>query len=650
METLARLAHPIRFGAFELDLHTQELRKHGLSLKLHGQPIEVLAMLLERPGELVSREELQKKLWPEDTFVDFEHSINAAVKRLREALSDSADHPRFVETVPRHGYRFICPVDLAPLSLSEPVAAISSSVVPSPASLPVAGGDTGASAPAVGAVRKPPLQKRWVPALGGLALIAVVAVLAALNVADLRDRVLRQAGAIRESPLQIRSVAVLPLENLSGDKDQEYFADGMTEALITDLGKIGALRVISHTSVMRYKETKKPIPEIARELNVNSVMEGSVMRSGDRVRVTAQLIQANPEKHLWAESYERDLRDVLALQGEVAQAIAREVQVKLTPEEHARLTPIRPVNPEAYQLYSRARSIMNRYQGPTQAMVKYLEEAIAKDPKFALAYADLGVVYLANGRRADAAAAITKALGLDDTLSEAHTARAELKCGDWEWAECEREFRRAIELNSNNFDALHDYSHLLQTMGRFPESLTESLRALELNPLSAPMNVHLGEHYLAARQYDQAIAQLRKALELEPNFPQAHYFLGDAYLAKGMSNEAIEEYLRADVLWGNSAEDVTALRKAFTSSGLKGYRQKQLELAKAQWQKSHDNELDLASLYALLGNKESALDWLQKAVEQRHVDTNSLRIDFSFDPLRSDPRFQALLRRMNFPP
>jgi TolB-like protein/DNA-binding winged helix-turn-helix (wHTH) protein/Tfp pilus assembly protein PilF len=632
METLARLAHLIRFGAFELDLHTQELRKHGLKLKLHGQPIEVLAMLLERPGELVTREELHKKLWPEDTFVDFEHGINAVVNRLREAPGDDAETPRYVETLPRRGYRFIAPVETVGADGVRPLEK------------PVTGEGTS----------RVPLRRRWtIAALVAGALMASVAVPLALNVAGLRDRLAPIVGASvsRRMPLpKIESIAVLPLENLSHDPEQEYFADGMTEALITDLGKISALRVISRTSVMHYKGTAKTLPEIARELNVDAVVEGAVMRSGDRVRITAQLIQAATDKHLWAETYERDLRDVLALQGEVAQAIAREVQVKLTPQEQARLTRARPVNPEAYQLYSRARSIMNRYQGPTEAMVKYLEEAIAKDPKFALAQADLGVVYLASGRRAEAASAILKALELDDTLSEAHTAMADLKFGDWEWSECERESRRAIELNPSNVDAHHDYSHFLQAMGRFPESLTECLRALELNPLSVPMNCHLGEHYVAARQYDQAIAQLRKALELEPNFPQAHYFLGAAYLAKGMLSEAVEEDLRAAVLWGKSAEDVTALRKAFASSGLKGYRQKQLELAKAQWQKSRDNEFDLASLHAALGQKELALGWLQKAVEKRHVDVPDLRTDPSFDPLRSDPRFQDLLRRMNFPP
>jgi TolB-like protein/DNA-binding winged helix-turn-helix (wHTH) protein len=391
--------HLLRFSVFEVDLRTRELRKQGLKVKLHGQPIQVLAMLLERPGELVTREEIREKLWPGDTFIDFEHSVNSSIKRLREALGDDPAAPRFIETLPRHGYRFIAPVEGG-----------ATQELPLPTTGPVA-------------MRESRLRRHWVVAVACGLVVAVVAVLFGFNVAGLRDRVLRAERTAREPPLPIQSIAVLPFENLSGDPGQEYFADGMTEELITNLGKISALRVISRTSVMQYKRTRKSLPQIARELNVDSILEGTVLPSGGRVRITANLLHAPTDRHLWAEVYERDLRDILALQSEVARAIADEIKAKMTPDVQARLARAHAVNPEAYEAYLKGTTILDNWtEESCQSAIKYFERAIQRDPGFAPAFAGLADAYVflarfhyrpANETFLEAKQAARKALALD---------------------------------------------------------------------------------------------------------------------------------------------------------------------------------------------------------------------------------------------
>src|SRR3984893_75483 len=360
-----------RFGVFEADLRAGELRKHGVKLKLQDQPFQILALLLERPGEVVTRDELQHKLWPADTFVDFDTGLNTAIKRLRDALGDSAESPRFVETLPRRGYRFIASVEHID-------------------DLPVHTERSPEQRTRLVAVLQP--EKLWI-ALGLVA--AILALLLSLNIRGFRQRFLRTNAATK-----VQSIAVLPLENLSGDPAQEYFADGMTEALITDLGKIGELRVISRTSVMRFKDTKKPLREIARELQVDAVVEGTVVRSGDRVRLTANLVQASPEKHLWADSFERDLRDVLTLQDDVSRAIAAGIRIRLTPQEQARLASAHPVNPEAYEAYLEGRYFYDKlWPGGGPKASEYFELAIEKDPAWALPYSGLADYYLTAGAK-----------------------------------------------------------------------------------------------------------------------------------------------------------------------------------------------------------------------------------------------------------
>ena len=664
----------VHFSVFEVDLHTGELRRQGLKVKLHGQPFQVLAMLLERPGELVTREEIREKLWPEDTFIDFEHSVNSSIKRLREALGDDAATPRFIETLPRHGYRFIAPVETLtgnhiPVDVGE--AEIVSVLPPSSPEVarPVDSGNNSASpttlpaeyggadiAPAAG-TRRPRLQKLWVAtAMVGVA-VALLAILIGLNVFGLRDRLLPRTPLVPK----IASIAVLPLENLSHDPEQEYFADGMTEELITNLGKIGALRVISRTSVMRYKGTKKPLPEIAKELNVDALVEGTVLRSGNRVRVTANLLYARTDRHLWAESYERDLRDVLSLQDEVARAIAEEIKIKITPQEQARLAGALPVNPEAYRLYLEGRYHSNKRTLPGfEKSIQLFQQATAKDPGFALAYAGLaeanGLLPFYGGASSKEAfpkakAAALKAVELDNSLAEAHAALGfVLFYGDWDWPATEIELKRAIELKPSYVVSHHWYAEYLSVMGRHDQAIAEIKRAQELDPLSPLLFAIGGEVCTLARHYDEVIEQCHRALDLDPNYALAHDNIAAGYLGKGMYKEAADEYVKADQLYGLTDSSGQALAYALT-----GKRAEALKILRRLRETPGQPELNSITLARLciraaLCGKQETLDWLEKAYEEHEAYAPSWNVSPEFDPIRSDPRFRDLMRRMNFPP
>ncbi|MBZ5514763.1 MAG: protein kinase [Acidobacteriia bacterium] len=507
---------------------------------------------------------------------------------------------------------------------------------------------------------KPPLRRWLAIAIGGAVLAA--AVLLALNVAGLRDRLATAVGARHGVPLpKIESLAVLPLANLSGDPQQEYFADGMTDELITNLSKLSALRVISRTSVMQYKGVKKPLPQIARELNVDAVVEGSVLRSGDRVRITAQLLHAPTDRHLWAESYERNLRDVLALQSEVAQAIVREIRIKLTPQEQARLARARPVNPEAYRLYLIGRFLWNKRteEGFKQAIDNF-QRALEIDPGYAPAYAGLADSYNLLGGlgfvppkeaipRGKAAA--QKALEIDESLAEAHTSLA-FACTyyDWDWPTCEKEFKRAIELNPNYAIAHQWYADYVSAMRRHPEALAEAQRAQELDPLSPIISVCVAHQYFNAGQYDEAICRFRNTVSLFPEFAFAYGDLGDTYMANGMHQEAIVAYQKARSLSGASAAEVAALGQAYAKGGIRGYYLWRLRRLREQSKHRYVRAVYFAYLFAGLGEKDQAFSYLEKGYEDRDSVLAILQISPGFDPLRSDPRFQDLLRRMNFPP
>jgi TolB-like protein/Flp pilus assembly protein TadD len=489
-----------------------------------------------------------------------------------------------------------------------------------------------------------------------LALAGVVAVLVGLNVANLRDQVLsRRAPAVPK----IESLAVLPLENLSGDPQQDYFSDGMTEELIATLGKLSALRVTSRTSVMRYKKTDKTLPEIAQELNVDAVIEGSVLRAGDRVRITAQLIQAATDRHLWAETYDRDLRDVLTLQDEVARAIVSEIQIKVTPQEQAQLARARPVSPEAHEAYLRGRFYWNlRTEDGLKKSIEYFQRAIEKEPGYALAYAGLADSYalladysLMAPKEAypRAKAAALKAMEMEERLPEAHTSLGHINGRyDWDWAGAEREYKRAIELDPSYATAHNFYAQHLSVMGRQDEAFAEIKRAEELDPVSPTIIAVGGYVFIFARRYDDAILQCRRALELNAGFPQAHFYLGWAYEQKKLYSEAIAEYLKSSEL-ENSAPAAGQAR-CYAAMGKRTEALKIVSQLRELSKQRYIPAYIIAQIYVALGDFDQAVAWLERAYEERSYGPVYLKMDPRMDPLRSDPRFQDLMRRMNFPP
>ena len=468
----SRSSRVLRFGTFEVDLRAGELRKQGVRIKLQEQPFHVLTLLLQRPGEVITREELRSELWQSETFVDFDNSLNTSINKLREALGESADNPRFIETLPRRGYRFLASVS---------------------------GIDGDARGYRNGEVGSGMRRFRWTVALVSFAVIA--AALFVLNIFRVRDRIL---GSTRIPPIQ--SLAVLPLTNLSGDPDQEYFSDGMTDALITDLAQMGSVKVISRTSIMRYKKTDKSLPEIARELNVGGIIEGTVQRSGDRVRITAQLIAGATDKHLWAQSYEREVNDVLALQDELARSIAGEIKARMTRQVQVRSGASHPVNPKAYEAYLRGLAYSKQPCDECEGIsLEYFNRAIQIDPKWAPAYAQLArsYHYMASGGKPEffpkSKAAALKALELDEGLSEPHMSMGFILHNyDWDWSGSEREYKRALELNPNYSEAHHGYALLLMAAGRNKEAVAEIRRAEELDPLFLTVRLNVGSFIRAA--------------------------------------------------------------------------------------------------------------------------------------------------------
>ncbi len=620
-------AHTVRFGPFHLDLRAAELHHNGAKIKLPEQPFQILAELVEHPGEVVTREELRQRLWRSDTFVDFEHGLNTAVKRLREALGDSAEKPRYIETLPRHGYRLIVPVEKL-----ERAAATGS---------------------------EPPVHRRklWPVALA-VVLVALAAGLA------WRQRLLE-----RFRPAKIESLAVLPLENLSGNPDEEYFADGMTEALITELGKVHALRVISRQSVMHYKGTNKTVPQIAKELNVDAVVEGAALRTGGKVRITTQLIQANPEHHLWSESYERDLRDVLTLQGDVARAITSEINIKVTAQEHARLASSRPVNPEAYpaalDAYLKGTYSMNRLGGGVRNVtgISHFHRAIASDPTYAPPYAGLCVAYthmsFGTGPLPPAQAfgemerAAQIALSLDPTLADAHTCLAWVKAfGQWDWSGADIGFRAAIELNRNSAQTHRLYAWYLAAMGRNEGAIAESQQAFDLDPSSPQASYTLSSAYYWARQYEGSAAAARNLEQMDATYPGAQHMLGAVYLQKEQYDEAIRHFRRAITLSGDDVPVWVLAHLAYADarSGNRTEALKLLDQILSASKRTYVSPYAMAYVYTGLDDNDKAFECLERAYIDRVSMMGLLRFDPLFKPLRPDPRFQDLVRRMNFPP
>jgi TolB-like protein/DNA-binding winged helix-turn-helix (wHTH) protein/predicted Zn-dependent protease len=662
-----------QFGPFEVDLQAGQLRKNGRKVKLQDQPFQILACLLEHAGQVVTREELRQKLWPADTFTDFDHGLNNAINRLREALCDSADKPRYIETLPRRGYCFIAPLDIGsgpappriPPEGKLPSGGTTTApqkhpqVIPQP--IPASHGTPfGAATSLVGAIPEQPPRRTWGRRLAAMLAILLVGLALGWFVwhQTSRHRGVASTG-------HVGSLAVLPLENLSGDKEQDYFADGMTDELITNLGKISALRVISRTSVMQYQGAKKPLPEIARELNVDALLEGTVLRSGERVRITAQLVGVNPEKHLWAEAYERDLRDVLALQDEVARDIANRIQVRLTAREQAGLSSGRPVDPEAHSAYLRGVYFWNkRTRQGLEKSIEYFQQATQRDPGYALPYAGLAIAYnslaayghlLPREVYPKAYAAASRALELDETLGEAHAALGFYKAAyEWDPEGADRELRLAIELNPG-YALAHVWRAdqvLSKFLGRHTEALAEIDRARELDPTSLLVSDQRGWVLYIARRYDEAIEQFHKTLELEPRFAHAHCWLGKAYLQKGMLREGLAELEEAVSLpGGDSPYFWHWLGYGYARCGKRAEALKIIQTLKAQEQKGFASPWwAIAAIYCTLGQKDKALVWLERAYKERDPRFPSANIEPAFDPLRSDPHFKDLMRRSRMPP
>ncbi|MGQ0835661.1 MAG: TPR end-of-group domain-containing protein [Gammaproteobacteria bacterium] len=599
------------FGPFRLNPAEGRLTRDGAIVPLAPKVFEALLLLVENSGHLILKEDLMRKLWP-NTVVE-EANLAKYVFTLRQALGEGENDQTYIETVPKRGYRFTAPV-------RREVSAA-----------PV--------------WRKP--------------IAALAAVLALVAVAYLTWQRLSPPPAQSERRMLL---AVLPLDNLSGDPDQEYFSDGLTEEMTTQISRLHPERlgVIARTSSMKFKDAKKTVREIAQELGVDYVLEGSVRRDEERVRVTAQLIQVSDETHLLAESYDRDLRDILTLQSEVARAVADEIRIKLTPEQASRLGSTQSVDPEAHDAYLRGRYHWN--QGEPEDLEKarqYFERALQKDPRYARAHAALADYYSALPFHTSsvpdevfpkAKAAVARALELDDSLAEAHSALAYIRTYyDWDWTGAEKEFQRALALDPNDATLRHRYSRYLSSLGRTEEALTEMQRALELDPLSLIIKANVGVIYYFGRRYDETIAQLQRILTEQPEFSVAHWGLGLAYEQKGMMKQALAGFEKAVDLTRRGTNALASLGRAYAVTGRKQEARKILAELTNRAKQQNISAYQIALIHVGLEEVDPAFAALERAFQERSTLLTYLKMDPRFDPLRADPRFRELLRRMNFP-
>ena len=606
----------------ELDLARYELRRRGRVERLEKLPMELLILLAERRGQLVSRAEILDRLWGKDVFVDGDAAINTAVRKVRRALGDDPDTPRFLETVVGKGYRFVGPIAVSPAAEATPKASV------------------GAIAPP----RAPVSSRR---ALGAAVLgLMVVAVLAVLG----------RIGSRGGRPME--SVAVLPFENTGGDPEAEYLSDGITESLINRLSRLPHLKVIARASVFRYKGKHPDLASVARELGVRAVVTGRISQHGDGFSVGVELVDAGENKQLWGATYDRRSSDLIVAHEELAAEVAEKLRVELTPSERTLLAKRDTTDPEAYRLYLRGRYLSNeRTEAALRKAIEYFQAAIARDPGYALAYSGLADVHSTmatsyNKRVAPrdayprARAAALRAVELDAELSEAHASLGQILVQfDWDWAGAEREFRRALELNPANGVALHWRSHCFLALGRFDESARDAVRALDTDPVSVMLNIHLGEHYHLARQYDRAIEQYRKALELNPNHPNARPLLALAYEAKGMYAQAIAELEKAEPLWTGTSRVRGPLGRVYGLAGRRAEAQRVLqELLRDRAGPKYIAADDIAAVYIGLGETDRAFSWLRQACEERATALVNVKVEPAFDGLRGDPRFADLLR------
>ncbi|HXY50926.1 MAG TPA: winged helix-turn-helix domain-containing protein [Terriglobales bacterium] len=611
----------VRFGPFALDLRSAELHRNGTTTQLAEQPFQVLTALLERPGEVVTRDELQQRLWGAETFGDFEHGLNAAVKRLREVLGDSAENPRYIETLPRHGYRFMAPVE-------------------------------GATKRAF-ALRAPAAVLPYL----------VIAGLASLLIALMSFLVWRPKHRT-DVPEKRITLAVLPFENTSREPRQEFFSDSVTEELINWLGRVDAqhLGVIAATSAMKYKNSAKKAGEIGRELGVDYILEGSVLREESRTRITAQLIRVKDQTHLWAESYERDSRDILVMQTDIARAVAQQIRLTLTPQAQQQFSRARRVNPDAYLDYLRGQ--LENPKFTFEAMAKeqaYYERALQKDPNFALAYFGLANCYLnymQTRRLAPGEAAkrtkefVTKALEIDENLGEAYGVLAFTNWRyDWDVQAAERNFQRAIELSPNSVHVRMNHTTYLAWRGRRTEAFAEREIVRQLDPLRLEAGAHPGLIYYQLRDYGPMLEAMRQYVPSNPGHWLGHNLLGVAYQGSGQTLLAIPEYQKAVEYSGNDSDPVAALAYAYARTGNRAEAAKTLRNLLEQSKTSYVSPYMIATIYAGLGNKDKAFEFLAKAYDERSTDLSYfLKSDLRMDTLRFDPRFQDLLGRMGLPP
>jgi len=642
----------VAFDRFELDPRSGELRKDGRRIRLQAQPFQLLALLIENAGEVVTRDEVCRALWQIETFVDFDHCVAVAVNKIREALGDSAENPRFVETLPRKGYRFIGPIrrDL-----------------PQPTAPPAEQGTAAMSQPATGFARNEAVTVEAGPAQADsrgheirasilvLACVIAIALLGGLSSNSVSERLFG-----RHSTPRIQSLAVLPLVNLSNDADQDYFADGMTEELTTDLGKISALRVISRTSTMQYKGSKKPLPEIARELNVDAIVEGTVTRSGSHVHITANLIQASPERHLWAESYESEVADALAVQGEIAQAVGRKIGLSITEKERELLTVPRLVNPEAQDLYMEGRFAWHFAENAeaSQKAVNYFQQAIDKDPTFAKAYAALASVYsvwipgMAQGprdRMPKARELAMKALALDNSISESHGTLGMIDLFyDWNWSAAEEEYKQTIALNPNYFWVHSWHARGLVARGQAEQAVAEAQRVIGLSP--SPLNWDYPIWvFVLARREDLARERAEQLLRVAPQWTWAHFSAAYVYDLQGESEKAAQEFLTADELFGTDPTTMAQLKEAFAKSGARGYWRQAIQNYKETAKSNYVEPVLVAEACARIGDIECAFKWLEKGFEERDDLMINLKVEPVLESLHADPRFQDLVRRVGIP-
>lgn len=621
------LQQSIRFGEdFALDLCPRRLRRGTHVLKLERIPLEILILLLEHPREIVSREEIVARVWGEGVFLDTDNSIRGAIRKVRQALKDDAETPRFIETITGQGYRFVAPV--------------MDQTAEKPAHVEQAERKVDHS-------RR--LARQWL-IVGTVCLLAVIAVLTY----GLSRRRADSATA------KVRALAVLPLKNLSGDPSQEYFADSMTEALIGRLSAIHDLRIISRTSVMQFKDTKLSVPEIARRLNVDAVVEGSVMREANHIRVHAQLIRGATDEHFWSEEYDRDLSDVLALQSSIAQAVAEKVRATLTGQERSRLIASHQVAPEAYESFLKGAFTEDYSRAGMEKSISYFQDAIKKDPSFAPAYVGLADAYFQystpgiggaspNEIQPKVNSAIHRALELDPELPVAHDLLAGMYQEQWQWKDAELENRQALELNPNDSSAHLGLARWLLCQGRTEEALESAQRARELDPFGVTGNT-MGWLLFQSRHFDEAIRELQSDIAVHPTDASSYWFLGYALIAKGQADEAIPVLEKAVTLSGRSPAVIGMLVRAYAHAGQRTKALQLLDELQRRQKKGYVPAAAFLHAYLGLGDTEQAFVWLQKAYDEHSAILQFAKVHPFLDPLRSDARFQSLLNRIGLQP